>query len=98
MPLTWATIDALAAGYFTFLISIRSLLCSASFAWSSFDMLGALASSLPAAVFDDAANAVEKLGTASANANPIIHPMFNLRIGIFLLVEYLVQARSRSFA
>jgi hypothetical protein len=56
------------------------------------------ASSLPAAVLDDAANAVEKLGTASANANPIIHPMFNLRIGIFLLVEYLVQARSRSFA
>jgi hypothetical protein len=28
----------------------------------------------------EAANAVEKLGIASANANPIIHPLFNLRI------------------
>ena len=39
-----------------------------------------LGSSLLAAVFDDAANALEKLGTARANANPIIHPMFILRI------------------
>ena len=29
---------------------------------------------------DDLTYAVEKLGTANANANPIIHPMFNLRI------------------
>jgi hypothetical protein len=66
------------AGYFTFLISMRSLLCSFSFAWSSFDRLGAASSLL--AAFGVAASAFEKLGTASASANPIIHPMFNLRI------------------
>ena len=41
--------------------------------------LGA-ASSLFAVFALLAANAVEKLGTASPNANAMIHPMFNLRI------------------
>src|SRR3954470_6663299 len=105
MPLTWATMADLAAGYFTFLISMRSLLCSVSFACSSFDMpapLGAAASSVSAVFVDFVpANAVEKLGTASPNANAIIQPMFSLRIGLppgRIHAIDLVQARSRCFA
>src|SRR5215471_3484032 len=105
MPFTCATIVVFDAGYFTFLISMRSLLCSASFCWSSFDMpapaLLALASSLPLlAAFGDlvpAASALEKLGTASPNANAIIQPSFHLRIEILLVFRFrddLMQARS----
>jgi len=53
--------------------------------------LVALASSLPLlagfAVFDPAASALEKLGTASPNANAIIQPSFHLRIEILLVLS-----------
>src|SRR3954447_15487810 len=92
MPLTFATTSALAAGYFTFLISARSLLCSFSLSWSSLDSAGAGAAAvvssalLALAVLATAVFAPKAVGIASAAASANVHPRIILRIGSLLIL------------
>ncbi len=91
--------SALAAGYFTFLISVRSLLCSLSFCCSSLDMLPAelgAASSLFAVFAFVAANAVREARNCQPQRQRHRSIPCSTCASISSSSGDLVQARSRS--